>query len=421
MTKHASGPTLKIIHLSQSDSQGGAARAAYRIHQAFLQEGINSSMCVNNAQTSDPTIQVPESSCYQTFNRIRISQSKKLTKTLKTGNPVLHSPALFPSRWPQRINGSDADLVHLHWINFEMLSIEDVVRIKKPIVWTLHDMWAFCGAEHVTYDNRYRDGYSPENRPAHETGFDLNRWVWKRKRKAWKQPIQIITPSRWLAGCVSESVLMHDWPVKVVPNAVDTSVWQPIERKIARRLLGLSEDGPIIAYGAFRGRLDYHKGADLLFDALDHLRGQIPALQLLVFGERCPMDKTDIGFPVHYLGHLHDDISLRIAYSAADAILVPSRREAFGQTASEAHACGTPVIAFDTCGLPDIVTHKKNGWLAKAFDTEDLAAGINWVLADNDRWNVLSKQARSDVVTRFSFPLVARAYHALYEQILSKN
>lgn len=412
---------MKILQLNYSDMQGGASRAAYRLYQALLQQGIDSRLWTNHTQTGDSTVQVPQSSWHQTFNRIRISQSKKLTKTLKTGNPVLHSPALLPSRWPQRVNASDADIINLHWINFEMLSIEDVARIKKPIVWTLHDMWAFCGAEHYTDDSRFREGYSAENRPFQESGFDLNRWVWNRKLKAWKHPIQIVTPSRWLAECVRQSVLMRDWPVNIIPNALDTAIWQPIERDIARSLLGLPKDGSLLTFGAVGGGNDPRKGADLLFDALNHLRGQMPDLQLLIFGERRPVTLPDIGFPIHYLGPLHDDLSLKIAYSAADAMLVPSRREAFGQTASEAHACGTPVIAFDTCGLPDIVTHKKNGWLAKAFDSEDLAAGIKWVLEDDERWKALSKQARYDAVTRFSYPVVAKVYQTVYEQVLSKN
>lgn len=413
---------MKIVHLNHSDNQGGAARAAYRIHQAQLGYGIDSRMWVNQRQNGDYTVQTPQSQWHPTSSRIRLSLSKKFVKTLKTGNPVLHSPALFPSRWPQRINASDADLVHLHWINFEMLSIEDIARIKKPIVWTLHDMWAFCGAEHVTYNNRYRDDYSPDNRPDHESGFDLNRWVWKRKQKAWKQPIQMITPSQWLARCAKESVLMRDWPVSVVPNALDMSTWQPVDQKVARHLLGLlPADNPIIAFGAFGGAREYHKGADLLFDALHHLQGQIPGLQLLVFGERRPEKAPAIDFPIHYLGHLHDDLSLKIAYSAADAMIVPSRIDNLPTTAIEAHACGTPVIAFDTCGLPDIVTHKKNGWLAKAFDTQDLAAGIRWVLADDGRRTALSEQARSDAIARFSYPVVAKAYRSVYEQVLKNG
>lgn len=409
----------RIIHLNHSDINGGAARAAFRIHKALRQQNVDSSMWVNYAQTGDTTVQVHQSQWNLVVNRLRLSISRTLTNALKTGNPILHSPSLLPSRWPQRVNLSDADLIHLHWINLEMLSVEDIARIEKPVVWTLHDMWSFCGAEHLSNDMRFRDGYLVNNRPPHESGFDLNRWVWNRKLKAWKRPMHIVTPSHWLAECVKQSELMRNWPVTVIPNALDTTAWQPVERAIARRLLGLSEMGPIIAFGAMGGGRDPHKGADLLFSALTHLQGQIPGLQLLIFGERRPENLPDIGFPMHYLGHLHDDLSLKVVYSAADAMVVPSRKEAFGQTASEAHSCATPVICFDTSGLSDIVTHKQNGWLAKAFDTEDLATGIQWVLEDEHRKDALSKQARADAVAKFSYPVVAKAYLAVYEQVLS--
>lgn len=412
---------MKILGLSTFDINGGAARAAYRIHQALRQQGIDSHMSVNHAQSDDWTVHPPPRKWIRTINRINRSLSGKLITTLRTSNPTLHSPALLYSGWPLFINKSDADIINLHWIADEMLSIEDVSRIRKDIVWTLHDMWAFCGAEHYADDYRYREGYKPSNRPMHESGFDLNRWVWQRKLKTWTRPLQLVTPSHWLAECVRQSVLMHDWPVQVIPNALDTNIWKPIEQKIARCLLNLPTDAPILTFGAIGGGRDPRKGADLLFDALKNLCGQIPELQLLVFGEKKPGNTPSLGFPIHYLGNLYDDLSLRIVYSAADAMIVPSRQDNLPTTGIEALACGTPVIAFNTCGLPDIVTHKKNGWLAKAFDTEDLATGIKWVLSDADRRKALSQHARSDAITRFSYPVIARAYEALYKKILSKG
>ena len=117
-----------------------------------------------------------------------------------------------------------------------MLSIADISRIRRPIVWTLHDMWAFCGAEHYATDRRWSFGYRRDNRPDDERGFDLNRNTWLRKRKHWTRPLQIVCPSKWLADCVVSSALMSDWPLAVVPNPIDTDVWQPIDRRLARHL-----------------------------------------------------------------------------------------------------------------------------------------------------------------------------------------
>lgn len=409
---------MKIAMVNHSDINGGAARAAWRIHHALRQSGVDSQMHVNQASAGDWSVTGPRGKLAKALGMLRSPLGGVTNRLLKTGNPILHSPAILPSSWPIRLNKSDADIVHLHWVNGEMMSVADISRITKPVVWTLHDMWAFCGAEHYTEDYRWRDGYKTNNRPEYESGFDLNRWTWQRKMKAWKKPLHIVTPSRWLAECARQSVLMQDWPISVIPNALDVDSWQPVEKKLARQLMNLPTDCPLLAFGAMGGGQDPRKGMDLLLAALDHLRGQFQDLHLLVFGQRAPRELPNLGFPIHYMGHLHDDLSLRVLYSAADAMVVPSRQEVFGQTASEAHTCGTPVIAFNTCGLPDIVTHQQTGWLARPFDTEDLAKGIQWVLSDTVRHMALSEQARTHALEQFSFSMTANQYNKLYKNII---
>lgn len=413
---------MRAITLSYSDIIGGAFRAAYRIHQSLLQVGVDSIIYAENPTSDDHTVYSKTGGLahLSKYCRVRIERLLK-NNLLQTNNSILHSPAFLPSSWPNKVNNSDVDIINLHWVNYEMLSIEDIGKIRKPTVWTLHDMWPFCGAEHYTNDNRFCEGYLPDNRPNHESGLDINRWCWNRKRKSWQRPLQIVTPSHWLAECAKQSVLMRDWPIAVIPNALDTTAWYPIAKDIAKRLLGFPEDTPLIAFGAMGGSRDTRKGSDLLFNALTHLRGQIPRLQLLVFGERRPTNIPNIGFPIHYLGHMYDELSLKIIYSAADAFVIPSRMDNLPTTGIEALACGTPVVAFDTCGLPDIVTHKKNGWLAKAFDTKDLALGIQWILENDERKQELSKQARIDAVARYSYPVVANIYKTLYQQVLNTN
>ena len=412
---------VNIIHLNHSDVLGGAARAAYRIHRALRRHQLDSLMAVDSKFSDDWSVQGPRGRFDKALARLRPVVGAASVSFLKTNNAILHSPALLPSRWPMRLANLKHVILHLHWICGEMLSIPEIGRLPRPVVWTLHDMWAFCGAEHYTEDFRWRDGYVRSNRPAYESGLDLNRWVWERKQKYWKRPFYIVTPSHWLGQCVRESALMRGWPVTVIPNALNTDVWAPVERSLARRLLGLPQDEPLVLFGAMGGGQHRIKGFDLLRASLAHLRDQRRDLCLLVFGQSAPRESEGLGFPVHYLGHLHDDLSLRVLYSAADVMVVPSRQEAFGQTASEAHACGTPVIAFDTCGLPDIVSHMETGYLARPFDTEDLAAGIEWVLADYSRQEELSRNARDMAVERFSDAVVVPQYLAIYEKAIAEQ
>ena len=144
----------------------------------------------------------------------------------------------MPSNWVKKINNSDADIVNLHWIQREMISIKDISRIRKPLVWTLHDMWAFCGTEHIATDNRWRDGY---HKTENSNFFDLDKWNWSRKKKLWKNKLQIITPSRWLGKCVEDSKLMGDWPISVVGNTIDTKNGNPKISQIHARSLILKK------------------------------------------------------------------------------------------------------------------------------------------------------------------------------------
>ena len=411
---------MHILNLSYSDTNGGAARAAYRIHQALRDSEINSNMLVEKSSTGDWSVYGPMSKKDKAITQLRTQIGAQIAKLQKTNNPIIHSLQILPSRLVKKINSSDAELINLHWIQNEMISIKDISKISKPIVWTLHDMWGFCGAEHLALDNRWEIGYRKSNRPNYESGLDLNRWTWERKIKHWK-PMHIVTPSQWMADCAKRSYIMKNWPITVIPNPIDTTNWKPVDKIIARNLFNLPTDVPLILFGAMGGARDYHKGYDLLVDALNNLRDipHLKNLEILVFGQLAPREKIDLGFRIHYMGHIHDDLTLKILYNAADILAIPSRQDNLPNTGVEALACGTPVIAFDTCGLPDIVDHRSTGYLAKAFNTEDFAHGINWLLSDSNRLSSLRTNSRNYAVSKFSFPVVADKYKSVYKEVLN--
>lgn len=417
---------LKVCQVSFSDGNGGAARAAQRIHSAF-QSGstpqLISSMRVSRRVSDRPDVHGPEGK-RKALLMARSVIGGLLPALQHTSNPVLHSPSWLPCKLDRELDAIDADLLHLHWVQGEMLSIEAIGRLRKPVVWTLHDCWAFSGSEHYPQDAddcRYQQEYLPGNRPPGHSGLDIDRWCWQRKRRHWRRPFQLVCPSRWLAGCVQRSALLAHWPVRLIPYPLPTDIYRPWPQALARQLFGLPAEGPLLFFGAIGGSRDPRKGWDLLEPALRQLAQTHPQLQAVVFGQSQPADPPRLGLPLHYVGSLHDDQSLALLYSAADVMVVPSRMDNLPQTATEAQSCGVPVVAFNATGLPDAVEHQRTGYLATPFDPADLAAGVRWVLDSTERQRSLATAARKRAVSLWTPRRIAHAYADLYREVLSRT
>ncbi|MGL4220826.1 MAG: glycosyltransferase family 4 protein, partial [Shewanella sp.] len=407
------------LHVSHSDISGGAARAAYRLHRAQLAAGIDSRMLVRSKKSDDWSVQGPVSRLEKLVNIVRGSIGQLLMRLQRSQNVNFHSGDWLPSRLAKKINASDIDVVNLHWVAGETMSIEDIGRIKKPIVWTMHDMWPFCGTEHVTdYDTnaRWRKGYTKANRGDGERGLDLDRYVWLRKLKAWQHPIHIVAPSRWLAECAKGSKLFEDKSINVIPNTLNTDVYKPLNNAFCREALNLPSDKKIILFGAMGGGRDPNKGYDLLVAALEHLSVSLNADDVfcVVFGQSKPQQEPELPFKNLWLGHIHDDTTLALLYNAATVMVVPSRQENLPQTVTEAQACGTPVVAFNCTGLTDVVEHQQTGYLAKPYDNQDIAVGLQCLLenpADCERLGLNARQRAEELWSKDS---VVEQYHKIY-------
>ena len=412
---------MKIFQVNTSDISGGAARAAYRIHKGLQGTGMDSKMLVQTKLSDDKTVIGPSTKVKKGLALLRPTFDSAFKKLFAGGSKTIFSPAWFPfSDIPSQIKSIAPDVVHLHWICGGMLRIEELKRINKPIVWTLHDMWAFTGGCHYSDDcDRFqRDcGNCPQlNRSSKN---DLSQSILKRKKRAWAGlDITIVTPSKWLAECAKESSLFKDRRIEVIHNGLDINLYKPIDKTTARKIWDLPSNKKLILFGAMSVTSDHRKGFDLLYEGLKQLAVKwSDKAELVVFGSSEPENLPDFGLPVHYLGRLQDDVSLSLLYSAADVMVVPSRQEAFGQTASESLACGTPVVTFGATGLLDIVEYQINGYLAKPFDTGDLATGIDWILSDDNRHKELCIKARKKAVACFDIENVAKQYESLYQEI----
>ena len=430
-----------VLQLNASSSDGGAARAAIRVHRAFQSHGLHhqwsSEFRAISGEVSTPEVTVgsPQGqSRLWRHLRPRLRQWRK--RAWVTTNPALHSLA-----WPDTGLGQELIQAHrlglfhilnLHWLGDSALSVEEIGRLRFPVVWTLHDQWAFSGAEHyapldqsvpqVMNGGRYAGGYTTSNCPSSEVGCDLNRWTWTRKCRSWINPMTLICPSAWMASCVRQSALMADWPCHVIPNPLDPQQWFPLNPDLARTALGLPLNIPLVLFGAMGGTQDPRKGADLLAQALHRFAAQCAHREavphLVIFGRASADTTHDFGLPVHHLGHLHDDVSLRLAYSAADVMVVPSRLDNLPNTATEAMACGTPVVAFRTGGMEDIICDGLNGRLAEAFDPQALAYCIADVL-DPQHQQSMGSHARKQALSLWHPERIAAAYAAVYDEALS--
>lgn len=405
--------------ISHSDHQGGAARAALRLHQSLVKNGAESRMLVGTKASGDWRVAGPEGKLAQGWARARPTIDGVVQKLQTSANRVLHSPAWMSGVGLSEINKGTHDVVNLHWTCGGLLSIEMIGRLAKPVVWTMHDMWPFCGTEHYDVDDasaRWRHGYLGMNRPDGHHGVDLDRWAWNRKRASWRVPRQVVTPSRWLASCVRQSALMGEWPIAVIPNPLDLHVFKPIDRRLARQVLNLPMDKELVLFGALGGASDPRKGWDLLAPALTRIASSRTEVEGVIFGQSEPSKPLDIGLPIRWFGHVSDDYTLALLYSAADVMVVPSRQENLPQSATEAQACGCPVVGFDVTGLPDAVEHLHTGYLAPELCSESLSQALEWVLTDSSRRAHLSAEARSRALRLWDESVVAVQYQNLFAE-----
>ncbi|HEY9609030.1 glycosyltransferase family 4 protein [Allocoleopsis sp.] len=410
---------MKILHLSESDG-GGAGRATFRLHQGLQRLGVDSKILVQLKYSDDRTVFSPETTLGKFSAKLKLPE--RLDALPLKGYPQRDvsdfSLEWLPTGIVSKIAKLTPDVVNLHWVCHGYLPIEAIAKFKKPLVWTLHDMWAFTGGCHYSQEcDRYKNSCGTCPQLGSAKSWDISRWVWQRKAKAWQNlDLTLVSPSPWLAKCARSSSLFQDLPIEVIPNGLDTQQYKPIPRQIARELLNLPQDKQLILFGAMYPNSDRRKGFYLLQQALQRLsktewRNQI---EIAIFGASRPQEPVELGLNSHYLGRLSDEISLAVVYAAADVFVAPSTQDNLPNTVMEAIACGTPGVAFNIGGMPELIEHQHNGYLAQALDSEDLAQGIIWVLENQERYQKLCDRARQKAEQEFTLEIQARRYESLY-------
>jgi glycosyltransferase involved in cell wall biosynthesis len=412
---------MKILQLSEAADIGGAAIAAHRLNKGLRSLGHESTMLVNKQRRKNDCVVAPTNS----FDKVLARAAPVLDRIpgrLCGSHVKLISSSWVPDTLLRRIDQLSPDILNLHWVNNGYMRIETLPKLRQPVIWTLHDMWPFCGGEHYVGDSvRYREGYNTSNRPTNESGLDINRWIWSRKMKSWSKVNNLVVaaPSRWMADCARKSALFSNYRIEVLPNGVDHERFHPVNHDIAREILGLPTNKKLILFGAGLATGDKRKGFHLLVEALKKLELQANPIdyELVVFGSST--GDCSLSMKTHYLGRLQDEISMAIVYAAADVFVAPSLEDNLPNTVLESMSCGTPVVAFDIGGMSDMVSHKKNGYLVSGFDTAELANGVQWILEDQLRWASLSHEARKTITQLYTLQCSANRYVDLYEDILN--
>ena len=436
---------MRVTHLSTYHLFGGAAVAANRLHRALQKqlwgdEPIESTLLVGTPNRLEQHRSAPGVTylannflAEQTaFGRFVAERLYFLPHERDTSVRFQFSPARFGANLDFHPAIQQADVLHLHWINFGFLSLsglQSLFALGKPIVWTLHDQWAFTGGCHYSRGCPHFSTYCHQcpylKKPGEQ---DLSRQVFEQKQRLFaKASIHFTPPSRWLAAEAQRSTLLQRFPFTVIPYAINQRIFRPIGRAEANARFALPDRDSDRAGSA---RLlfgsatvtDTRKGFRYFVDALTLLHQQHPELtpEILVFGKGRSYLFDELPYPVRHLGLLTSEDDIVAAYNAADALVVPSLEDNLPNTVIEALACGTPVVGFRTGGIPEMIDHESTGFLADTGSAQQLADGLVFILTHPNP-ELLRQNARQSAEAQFSEDVVARKHIDLYYKLKSER
>jgi len=421
---------MKITILSTFDNFGGAAIAASRLNKALNTNGLSSNMLVQDKKGNLPDVESIAQNWFQkklALLRFALDRYQFAFYEKNKGVRFIFSQAKIGVDVSNHLLIEQSDIIHLHWINFGFLSLnslEKLFKTNKPIVWTLHDMWAFTGGCHYSrectnYERNCGNCVQFLKKPYKN---DLSYQVWERKKEIFsKANLTIVTCSEWLAQKARESSLLKDKTIISIPNPIDTNIFRPIEKSVVTEYFNLSPDKIYILFGAVKVS-DERKGFSYFAEALSILKtllsvGRQPTIiEILIFGQAQASDFEGLSFKVNILGKLSDLETIAKVYSAATVFVSPSIEDNLPNTIMESMACGTPVVGFEVGGIPEMIDHEKSGYLAKYKSSEDLAKGIYWTLFESD-YDELVNYSIQKVLDNYSEKVIAEKYKKVYQSL----
>jgi glycosyltransferase involved in cell wall biosynthesis len=409
---------LRILHLHSSDyvGGGGGTVAMSRLHQGLRARGVDSRILCGKK-----TVSGPDSEAISRKRLARVEHwLRALTKPL--GLNDLHHVSSFGVARSRAYK--DADLLQIHGTHgfFNYLAIPGLTR-EKPALFTLHDLWAVSGHCTYSYDcERWRTGcghcphldtHPPVKRDNTRLEWKLKRWVYERSN------LTIVSVSPWTTE-VAKASLLQQFRIAEIPYGVDVDAFQPLDREYCRKVLGIPKGRRVLMFVALRIG-ETRKGADLLLRALEGLPASLKSETVLVMlGEGGEQFARTAGVGSVDLGYVRNDRLKAIAYSAADAFVLPTRAETTGLVFLEAMACGTPSVSFRVGGVPSVVRPGVTGLLAEPENANQLRDRLVELLEDDGLRASMSEQCRTVATTEYSLDLQVERHMALYRELLGE-
>ena len=411
---------MKVLIVNTSERSGGAAVAASRLMKALINNGVKAKMLVRDKQSDGLTVVgLPKSPMlhwhflwerFVIFCRLHFSRKHLFDIDIaNTGSDITKLREF-----------QEADVIHLHWINQGMLSlngIHKILRSGKPVVWTMHDIWPATGICHLTLGCRYFVNRCANCKylPGGGGNNDLASHIWQKKQQMQAdENIYYVACSRWLESEAKSSALLKGQKITSIPNPIDTHIYKKGDKQAARQRLGLPQDKKLILFASQRVTNEY-KGMSYLVDACHQLSD---LFEVVILGGHAEEVVEQLPMKAHPLGYVNDEQRIVDVYNAVDVFVLPSLSENLPNTIMEAMACGVPCVAFKVGGIPEEIDHLKNGYVASYRDADDLAKGIQWVLQEAD-YESLSQQAVHKVAQCYSQQSVAVKYIEVYQQAMA--
>ena len=420
---------MRVLIINTSERIGGAAIAANRLMDALRNNGIQAKMLVRDKQTDQITVIGLTKSIWKiwqfVWERILIWKANRFKKhnlfavdIANTGTDITLLPEF-----------KQAEVIHLHWINQGMLSLKGLQKIfqsGKPVVWTMHDMWPCTGiCHHARECNKYHQ--ECQQCPYLYKGGgkkDISNQVFKMKQELYKTTsITFITCSQWLKERASQSALLTNHQVIHIPNPINTNLFKPRNKQEARVKRSLPTDKKLILFGSAK-ITDKRKGIDYFIESCKILAEKFPEVLkewgVVVYGKESELLKPLVPFEVYPLNYISSEKELIDIYNAVDLFVTPSLEENLPNTIMEAMACGIPCVGFNVGGIPEMIDHLHNGYVADYKSAEDFANGIHWALSEGE-YPSLSEAAYRKVITSYSESTIAKKYIEIYNKLTGNH